>query len=88
MLFKSESSRNRVLTFSSERSFPPGFPVFLENLQGIYDVSSLRFRYSCDELITKFPVFMSKPFSYLTIISEFCNLKSGFGFLQATSVSG
>ena len=34
------------------------------------------------------PVFKSKPLSYLTRIFEYCVLKSGVLFLQATSVSG
>ena len=38
--------------------------------------------------IIVFPVFMWKSFSYLTRNSEFCVLKSGLGYLQATSVSG
>ena len=54
--------------------------MFLGNFTGIYNVLSLRFRYGCDELLINFPVFMSKPFSYSTKISEFCILKSDFGF--------
>ena len=62
MLFISESSCNRGLFLSSERSFPPGFHGFLENVTGIEDVTILRGLYGCVGLKITFSVFMTNFF--------------------------
>ena len=61
------------------------FSVVFKNVTGMYEFSSLELWYLSVGLIINFPVFMSKPFSISTRISEYCVLKNGVLYLQASS---
>ena len=71
-MFISDSSCNRKLYVSCGFIFPPVFPVLLRTFTGMYESPS--FGVWCLEwgFFIIFPVFMSKPCSYSTSISEDC----------------
>ena len=73
----SDSSCKRVLPLSCGQSFPPVFSVVFKNVTGMYEFSSPELWYLSVGVNINFPVFMSKPFSFSTRISEYCVLKSG-----------
>ena len=83
-LFICEKSCKRVLFQSCGQSFPPGFPAFFKKSCRIVMFVIVAVLVRVIWVYIYFYCFMSQLLSYSTRISEYCVLKSGVVYLQAT----